>query len=99
MMNSIQPLVDHSREVIFIGAEGIARSNLAHRKILDAIATGDANRAREAVMEHLDSFRRRAEEAMGNLDRTTIPASAAWLNRKPSTLRQLLERGDEDGHT
>jgi hypothetical protein len=51
------------------------------------------------IMEHLDFFQRRAEAAMSNLGQTAVLANVASLSGTLSTLRQLLERGDDDGHT
>jgi DNA-binding FadR family transcriptional regulator len=98
MMNSIQPLVDRSLQEISLGAQGIARANLAHRKILDAISGGDANGARDAVMAHLDAFRQRIEAAKGSLDSITVPASVALPKHAAKTQRQPAKRGDGDGH-
>ncbi len=80
MMNSIQPLVHQSLHEIPIGKAGIGRANEAHRKILGAIAGGDADGAREAVMDHLNSFRRRIEAAKGDLDQIRVPARRAFWN-------------------
>jgi GntR family L-lactate dehydrogenase operon transcriptional regulator len=99
MMNSIQPLVHHSLGEITLGEAGIARANLAHRKILDVIAAGDANGARDAVMEHLDAFRRRIELAKGDLDQIRVPASVALSKRAPKPRRQRSKKGEGDGHT
>jgi GntR family transcriptional regulator, transcriptional repressor for pyruvate dehydrogenase complex len=99
MMNSIQPLVDRSLHEITLGAEGIARANLAHRKILAAIADGDANGAREAVIEHLGAFRQRIEASKGNLDQVTVPASVALPKYAGKAERKRSKQGEAGGDT
>jgi FCD domain len=92
-------LVDRSLHEITLGAKGIARANLAHRKILAAIADGDANGAREAVIEHLDAFRQRIEASKGNLDQVTVPASVALPKYAGKAERKRSKQGEAGGDT
>ena len=48
MMNAIQPLVDCSLQQISLDTKSIGRANAAHRRILAAIAEGDAKAAQQA---------------------------------------------------
>jgi GntR family transcriptional repressor for pyruvate dehydrogenase complex len=79
MMNSIRPLVDFSLGKITLDEASITRANAAHRKILAAIVARDREAARQAVIDHLGTFRKRIEEMKGNISEIEVPTELSKL--------------------
>jgi GntR family transcriptional regulator, L-lactate dehydrogenase operon regulator len=80
MMNSIRPLVDYSLGKIQLDEASIARANSAHRKILNAIISGNQELSRLAVIDHLGSFRKRIEETSGDISKIEIPTELSKIS-------------------
>lgn len=80
MMDSIRSLVDYSLGKITLDEASIARANAAHRKILEAIIARDCEAARQAVIDHLGSFRKRIEEMKGDISKIEIPTELSKLS-------------------
>jgi DNA-binding FadR family transcriptional regulator len=99
MMNSLRPLIDESLHQIILDGKNIRHANMMHQRILDAIESGDPDRARGAVEEHLSHFRGTIEQTRGDLGEITVSAREALLGGIRAAQAFEPWRGDGHGQT